>query len=249
MLTNDGDISTNMMNEEESMSEDEKKFLYARVVHSNHLIQYHMHQILEQQRVVDEYRNMAMEGMNLIPLESNLHKYDPVIISHIINMIEADNFWHCKMFESVMSNLRNMWTEGIRELENTHMHCTNNDENNNEMDGVEVIDLCSVSQNKNEAYVEGKESTKQESQDKSKHDATDKMEEELRTIKSNSTTKNEKVEAAMMYWESTNNFTEEEPHKEPKKVVKKPIKKTEKLKHEEEHVKPTLNTGNQPKLN
>ena len=35
---------------------------------------------------------MAMEGMNLIPLESNLHKYDPVIISQIINMIETDNF-------------------------------------------------------------------------------------------------------------------------------------------------------------
>ena len=47
MLMNDGDISTNTMNEEESMSEDEKKFLYARVVHSNHSIQYHMHQIME----------------------------------------------------------------------------------------------------------------------------------------------------------------------------------------------------------
>ena len=49
-----------------------------------------------------------------------------------------------------------MWTEGIRELENTHMHCTNNGKNNNEMDGVEVIDLCSVSRNKTEAYVDGK---------------------------------------------------------------------------------------------
>ena len=78
------------------------------------------------------------------------------------------------MFESVMSNLQNMWMEGIRELENTHMHCTNKDENNNEMDGVEVIDLSSVSQNKNEAYVEGKESTKQESQDKLKQDAVEK---------------------------------------------------------------------------
>ena len=131
MLTNDGDISTNTMNEEESMSEDEKKFLYARAVHSNHSIQYHMHQIMERQRVVDKYRNMVMEGMNLIPLESNLHKYDPVIISQIINMIKVDNFWHRKMFESIMSNLRNMWMEGIWDLENTHMHCTNNDENNN----------------------------------------------------------------------------------------------------------------------
>ena len=110
---NDSDISTNTTNEEELMSEDEKKFLYARVVHSNHSIQYHMHQIMERQRVVDEYRNMAMEGMNLMPLESNLHKYDLVIISQIINMIEVDNFWHRKMFESVMSSLWNMWMEGI----------------------------------------------------------------------------------------------------------------------------------------
>ena len=106
------------------MSDDEKMFLYARGVHSNHSIQYHMHQIMEQQRVVDEYRNMMMEGMNLIPLESNLHKYSLVIISLIINMIESDNFWYCKTFESVMSDLRNMWTGGIRELETSHMHYT-----------------------------------------------------------------------------------------------------------------------------
>ena len=247
MLMNNSDISTNTMNEEESMSEDEKKFLYARVVHSNHSIQYHMHQIMEQQRVVDEYRNMAMEGMNLIPLESNLHKYDLMIISQIINMIETDNFWHHKMFESVMINLWNMWTEGIQELENTHMHCTNNDENNKEMDGVEVIDLCSVSQSKNDAFVEGKESAKQESQDKSKHDAADKLEVELRTIRSKSTTKNRKVESTMMCWESTSNLMEEEPHEEPEKVAKKPIEKTEKLKHEEEHVEPKLITGNRLK--
>ena len=252
MLMNNDDILTNMMNEEESMSEDEKKFLYARVVHSNHSIQYHIHEIMERQRVVDEYRNMTMEEMNLIPLESNLHKYDPVIISQIINMIEADNFWHHKTFESVMSDLQDMWTEGIRELENTHMHCTNNDENNNEMDGVEVIDLCSVSQNNNEAHVKGKESTKQESQDKSEHNTADKMEDELMIKKINSTTKNKKVEAAMMCWESMNNFMEEEADKEPEKLAKKPVEKmakkpvekTEKLKHEEENVEPTLNAGN-----
>ena len=47
MLTNDGNISVNTMNEEELMSDDEKLFLYARAVHSNHSIQYHMHQIME----------------------------------------------------------------------------------------------------------------------------------------------------------------------------------------------------------
>ena len=108
MLMNDGDISATMTNEVTSMSDDEKMFLYARAVHSNHSIQYHMHQIMEQQRVVNKYRNMTMEGMDLIPLESNLHKFHLVIISQIINMIELDNFWHRKTFKSVMSDLQNM---------------------------------------------------------------------------------------------------------------------------------------------
>ena len=142
-----------------------------------------------------------------------------------------------------MSDLQNMWTERIQELENTHMHCTNNDKKNNEIVGAEVINLCSVSLSKNEAFVEGKESTKHESQDKSKHDTADKMEVELRTIRSNSMTKNEKDESSMMCWEYTSNFIEEEPHEEPEKVVKKPIKKTENLKHKEEHVEPTLHKG------
>ena len=123
------------------------------------------------------------------------------------------------------------------------MYCTNNDENNNEMDGVEVIDLCSVSQSKNDTLSEGKESTKQESWDKSKHDGTDKMEAELKTVESDSTTKNDKVESAMMCWEQTSNFSEEKPHEEPEKVTKKPIEKMEKQKHGEEHVGTTLDTS------
>ena len=241
---NNGDISVNTTNEVESMSDDEKMFLYARAVHSNHSIQYHMHQIMEQQKVVDEYRNVTMKGMDLIPIESNLHKFNLVIISQIINMIKSDNFWHRKTFESVMRS----WVEGIRELENAHMHCTHNDENNNEMDGVEVIHLCSVSQNKNETFSDRKESAKQESQDKSKHDGMDIMEVELKTMRSKSTTRKEKVESAMMCLEPASNFTEEEPHEEPEKVVKKPVEKTEKQKHGEEQVRPTLDTGSQVKI-
>ena len=248
MLTNDGDISANTTNEAELMSDDEKMFLYTRAMHSNHSIQYHMHQIMEQQRVVNDYRNMTMEGMDLILLKSNLHKFHLVIISQIINMIESDNFWHCKTFESVMSDLRNMWMEGIQELENSRMYCTSNDENNNEMEGVEVIDLCSVSQSKNDTLSEGKESTKEESWDKSKHDRTDKMEAELKTMKSKSMTKNGKVEFTMMCWELTNEFSKEETHEEPEKVAKKPVEKMEKQKHEEEHVRPTLDSGSQLKI-
>ena len=32
-----------------------KQFLYVRAVHANHMIQYHTNEILERQRVVDEY--------------------------------------------------------------------------------------------------------------------------------------------------------------------------------------------------
>ena len=41
-----------------------------------------------------------MEGMGLTPLRLNLLKYDPVIISLIMQMIEADNFWHQKDLQS-----------------------------------------------------------------------------------------------------------------------------------------------------
>ena len=112
------------------------------------------------------------------------------------------------------------------------------------LDGVEVIDLCSVRQNKNKVCGKGKESAKQESQDKTKSNATDRMEDKIRTKKSKSTTKNEEVETAMMCWEATNNLPEEEPHKEQEKGEKKPVEKTEKSKHEEEHVITTLNIGN-----
>ena len=191
---------------------------------------------------------MTIEGLDLIPLESNLHQYHPVIISQIINMIESDNFCHHQTFESVKSDLRNMWSEGIQELENARTDCTDGDENNNDMDGVEVIDLCSVSRSGNDTISEGKESAMQESLDKSKHDETNKKVAELKTVRDESTTKKDNVESAMMCWESAESFVEKEHHEEPEKMTNKLVKTTEKQKHEEEHVDPTLNIGNRPKI-
>ena len=248
MLMNGGDISMSSTSGVDSMSDAERMFLYARAVHSNNSLRYHMHQMMERQRVIDEYRNMTMEGMDLIPLESNLYRNHPVIISQIINMIKTDNFWHYKTFESVMSNLRNMWTEGMQELENEQMDCTNGDENNNEMDGIEVIDLCSVSQCENGASSIGKESANQESQDKSNHDDADRKIVDLTTINDEPMTKRDIVESVMMCCECTESLSEEEPHDEPKKVTNKPVETTEKQKHEEEHVGPTLDTGNRLKI-
>ena len=143
MLMNDGNISMTMTNGSEQASEDYKKFLYTRATHSNHVIQYHMQQIIERQKVVDKYRSMMMEGMSLIPLESNLYKNDPVVISQTIQMIEVDNFWHLKTFEAVLTDLWRRWDEVINEQKDVSMHCTENDEINNELDGKEVIDPCS----------------------------------------------------------------------------------------------------------
>ena len=191
---------------------------------------------------------MTMEGLDLIPLESNLHQYHPVIISQIINMINSDNFCHHKTFESVKSDLRNMWSEGVQELENARTRCTDDDENNNEMDGIKVIDLCSVSRCGNDTISEGKESAMQESQDKSKHDETNKKVAKLKTVRDKSTTKKDNVGSAMMCWESTESLAGKEHREEPEKMANKLVEMTEKQKHEEEHVEPTLNTGNRLKI-
>ena len=66
----DGDILTTEADEKELIEESNKKFLYARAVHSNHMIQHHMQNILEHQRVVNEYRCMADEEREMILLES-----------------------------------------------------------------------------------------------------------------------------------------------------------------------------------
>ena len=127
-----------------------------------------------------------------------------------------------------MSDLRNMWTEGMQELENANVYCKNDDENNNEMDGTEVIDLCSVSQCKNDAVSDGNESTKQESRDKSNHDETNGKVVDLRTLKDKPMTKKDIVESAMMCWEHTESLVEEEPHDAPEKVSNKHVETTEK---------------------
>ena len=132
-------------------------------------------------------------------------------------------------------------------MENARIHCTDGDENNNEMDRIEVIDLCSVSWCGNDTISEGKESAMQESQDKSNHDETNKKVTELKTVRDESTTKKDNVESAMMFWESTESLVEKEHREEPEKMVNKLVETTKKQKHEEEHVEPTLNTNNQLK--
>ena len=221
MLMSDGDISMSMTNEPGQMSEEYKKFLYSSATPSNHSIQYHMWQIIERQKVVNEYRSMMMEGMGLTPLELNLHKNDPVVISQIMQMIEVDNFWHLKTFEAILTDLRRRRDKGIHEQKDVSTHCTENSEINDEMSGVEVIDLCSENLTKKSELHKGKESTKKESWDKMKSKTITRMDSKNRPGKGKPTAESEENETAMMCWENLKDSLGKEPHERKTQKMKK----------------------------
>ena len=237
-------ISMTMMNGLEQVSEDYKKFLNARATHSNHVIQYHMQQIIERQEVVNKYRSMMMEGMSLIPLESNIYKKDPVVISQTIQMIEVDNFWYLKTFEVVLTNLQRRWDKVIHELKDVSMHCTDNCKLNDELDGKEVIDLCSKTQTTTSELWNGEESTKQKSQDKMRSKTIARLESKNRYEKDKQTAESEENKTAMMCWENLEDSLGKEPYEETDDEEKKPVEETQKPKDEEEHVNSTLHMGN-----
>ena len=106
MPTIDGNISTINTEELTQIEDRNKQFLYARAVHANHMIQYHMNEISEHQRVVDEYRSMADEGRKMIPLESDKYKSDPVVIQHMMQMIDTDIHWHEQTFREIIMELQ-----------------------------------------------------------------------------------------------------------------------------------------------
>ena len=108
MPTNDGDISTINTAEQTQIEDRNKQFLYARAVHANHMIQYHMNKIMERQRVVDEYRLMADEGRKLIPFELDMYRRDPVVIQHTMQMIDTDIHWHEQTFRDIIMELRKL---------------------------------------------------------------------------------------------------------------------------------------------
>ena len=105
MPTIDGDISTINTEELTQIEDHNKQFLYARAVHANHMIQYHMNEISERQQVVDEYRFMANEGREMIPLESDMYRSDPVVIQHTMQMIVTDIHWHEQTFREIIMEL------------------------------------------------------------------------------------------------------------------------------------------------
>ena len=49
---------------------------------------------------------MMDDGREMIPLDSDLHQSDPVIIQHIMQMIDTDIFWYGETFRQVITELR-----------------------------------------------------------------------------------------------------------------------------------------------
>ena len=245
---NDGNILMTTMNGVKQAREDYKKFLYARAIHSSHVIQYHMQQILEQHKVVNKYRSMMEDRMDLIPLESNLYKSDPVVISHIIHMIEADNFWHQQTFEAVLADLWRNHDKEIHKHENETLHCTENEKTHEEMDKKEVISLCSESQTTTSGHCKGEESKKQENCNMEESKTIIRLESEKRPEKDFQAQEIEEDEVVMMCCKNSEGSLVEEFNKVTDIQDGRADNKMQKSTDEEEHVDSTLHMGNQLKI-
>ena len=129
MPTNDGNISTIDSEELTRIKDKNKKFLYARAVHENHMIQYHMNEISERQRVVDECQSMADGRREMIPLELDEYKSDPVVNQHhSMQMIDTDIHWYKQTFREIIMELwkiqdRETPTKTSEETNETAMMC------------------------------------------------------------------------------------------------------------------------------
>ena len=139
-------------------------------------------------------------------------------------MIEVGNFWHLKTFGAVLTNLQRRQDEEIHEQKDVPMHCTENGEINNELDGKEVIDLCSENWTTTSELHDGEESIKQKSQDTVKSKTITRLESKNRPEKDNQVAEAEEIKAAMMCWENLEDSLGKEPCKETDDKEEKPDK-------------------------
>ena len=235
----DGDFSTTEADEKEQIEESHKKFLYTRAIHSNHMIQHHMQQILECQRVVNEYRCLADEERDIIMLELSLHKTDLVINQHIMQMIDTDISWYKKTFGTILTELQKIKNGKV----NTQI--------SEESSEKELIDLC------NESHVTLSD-IRLYKKDKVQKDCDDTTSESVSSKalknwprKGFQTNEDEGVRSAMMCWENLEDSTQ---GKQIRKMIGQDKdtnddkKKQNNKEAYEEHVKSTVLTGNQLKI-
>ena len=162
------------------------------------MIQHHMQQSLECQREVNKYRSMADEETEMIPLESNLYKTDPVINQHIMQMIDTDISWYKKTFGAILMELQ--------KIPNGKTIMQTSEENSEK----ELIDHC------NESHVMLSD-LRLYNGEKEQKDCYDMMSESVSSKaqknwprKSFQINEDKRVESAMMCWESLEDSEQEE---------------------------------------
>ena len=139
-------------------------------------------------------------------MESNLHKSDPAVISHIIYMIEEDSFWHRKTFEAVFADLWRNQDKQVHKQENRTLHCKENTKTHKEMDEKEVIDLCSESQTMTSDHWKAEQNKRQENHVTKESKTVTRKENENRPEKDFQAQEPDRVEVATMRWENLEGF-------------------------------------------
>ena len=135
------------------------------------MIQHHMHEISERQRVVDEYQSMVDRGREMIPLKSDQYKNknDPVINQHIMQMIDTNIVWYGETFRAILME--------IRKIRNGETATTTSEELN-EKESYESAMMCWESLDDSEQTSKKR---KTHSQDEAMNDKADERDDKTHT--------------------------------------------------------------------
>ena len=232
----DSDISTTEADEKERIEESRKKFFYARAIHSSHMIQHHLQQIFECQRVVNEYRSLVDEERDI---ESSLYKTDLVINQHIMQMIDTDISRYEKTFGAILTKL---W-----KIQNGKANTQISEENSEK----ELIDLCDESHvTLSDLRLYKREKEQKDCDDTISESVSSKAQKNW-PRKSFQTNEDEEVESAMMCWENLEDSAQENQTRKMIGQDEDTNNDKEKQNNEEadeEHVESTVLTGNQLKI-
>ena len=202
-----------------------------------------MQQIMERRKVVDKYRSMMVERMDLIPLESNSYKSDPVVISHTIQMIEVIFFGILRPFRQSYPTSREDRTKNSMKIKISP--CTVQKKTKlieSWMRKKLLTSVVKVGLQPVKSTMEKKAGNEKfMTQRRAKQSL---LESKNRPEKDHQVDETEEIKVVMMCWENSAGSLGKEPYKETDDQEESADKEMQKLKDEEEHVNSTLHTGN-----
>ena len=147
--------------------------------------------------MVDEYRSLADEERDIIPLESSVYKTDSVINQHIMQMIDTDITWYQKTFGAILTKLQKFKNEKV----NTQLSEENSEK--------ELIDFCNESHVMLSNLRLYKEEKEQKDCDDTTSESVSSKAQKNWPRKGFHTNENEGVESAMMCWENLEDSAQE----------------------------------------